>query len=171
MSTVGSEEFIQIEFNRKPHNLRFSLRHKSVDKYSSLNDASMIRPLERTVLRLDWWQKMKQLRFKTRIEFAQEDLDDTISNGWLCYEEVKFKNRKWSMILNYTVYSSQVLHYMYENGVDGVMQNRILSGDGSYSYLLMEYDFSDNLTMQGKVGGKPSEEETLAIYLQIISRF
>lgn len=171
LPTSGSEEFFQLELNRKPQNLRFSLRHKSVDKYSSLNEESLIRPLERTVLRLDWWQKIKLFRFKTRVEFAQEDLDETINKGWLCYEELKLKSMKWSIILNYTVYSSQVLHYMYENGVDGVMQNSILSGDGSYSYLLLEHDFSDNFTIQGKVGGKPVEEETLAVYLQIISRF
>lgn len=171
LPTSGNEEFVQLEYNRKPHNLRFSLRHKSVDKYSSMDEESMIRPLERTVVRLDWWQKLKMLRFKSRLEFAKEDLDERINSGWLIYEEVKFKSRSWSLILNYTVYNSRVLHYMYENGVDGVMQNRVLSGDGSYSYLLIEHDFTDNITVQSKVGGKPDDKGTLAVYLQIISRF
>ncbi len=172
MPTVGSEQFIQLERKFDTNSLRFTIQHKNKEKYISLNEAK-IRDYERTTIRADWWQNINNFRFKTRCEFLSEYLaDDNIhKSGILAYEEIKWKIEKLTLIGQITVYHSDVLHYMYEHNVGGIMQNSILKGDGVYSYFLMKYNILQNIELQFKVSDHWYTKDRMRVYLQVISSF
>jgi len=69
------------------------------------------------------------------------------------------------------VYHSDVLHYMYEHNVDGIMQNSILKGDGAYSYFVMKYNILTNVELQFKVSDHWNRKDKMQIYLQVTSNF
>jgi len=172
MPTAGSEQFIQIEKKFEANSLRFSVQHKDKEKYISLDEAK-IRDYERTTFRADWWQNIDNFRFKTRCELVTEYLaDDGIhKRGILAYEEIKWKIDKLTLIGQISVYHSNVLHYMYEHNVDGIMQNSILKGDGAYSYFVLKYNILMNSELQFKISDHWNTKDKMRLYLQIISSF
>jgi len=172
MPTVGSEQYIQLEKKFDSNSLRFIIQHKDKEKYISLEEAK-IRDFERTTYRADWWQFIDDLRFKTRCELVTEYLPDEQIHkaGFLAYEELKYKIDKLSLIGLVAVYHSDVLHYMYEHNVDGIMQNSILKGDGFYSYFMLTYKILANFEIQFKVSDHWDENDKMRIYLQILSNF
>ena len=172
MPTVGSEQFIQVERKFDTNSLRFTIQHKDKEKYISLDEAK-IRDFERTVIRTDWWHNINNFRFKTRCEFVSEYLanDNIHKSGILTYEEIKWKIDKFTLIGQVSVYHSDVLHYMYEHNVDGIMQNSILKGDGAYSYFVMKYNILTNMELQFKVSDHWNRKDKMRMYLQIVSSF
>ncbi len=172
MSTVGSEQFIQLERNFKTNSLRITVQHKDKEKYISLDEAK-IRDFERTTIRVDWWQNINNFRFKTRCEFLSEYLpnDNIHKSGILAYEEIKWKIDKLILIGQISVYHSDVLHYMYEHNVDGIMQNSILKGDGVYSYFVLKYNVLKDIELQFKVSDHWNTKDQMRFYLQVISSF
>ncbi len=172
MPTVGSEQFIQVERKFDTNSLRFTIQHKDKEKYISLDEAK-IRDFERTVIRTDWWHNINNFRFKTRCEFVSEYLanDNIHKSGILTYEEIKWKIDKFTLIGQVSVYHSDVLHYMYEHNVDGIMQNSILKGDGAYSYFVMKYNILTNMELQFKVSDHWNTKDKMRMYLQIVSSF
>jgi len=172
MPTVGSEQFIQLEKKFDTNSLRFTIQHKDKEKYISLDEAK-IRDFERTTFRADWWQDINNFRFKTRCELVTEYLtnDDIHKNGILAYEEIKWKINKLTLIGQVTVYHSDVLHYMYEHNVDGIMQNSILKGDGAYSYFVLKYNILKKIEIQFKVSDHWNTKDKMRLYLQIVSSF
>ncbi len=172
MSTVGSEQFIQLERNFKINSIRFTIQHKDKEKYISLDEAK-IRDFERTTIRIDWWQNINNFRFKTRCEFVSEYLpnDNIHKSGVLAYEEIKWKIDKLTLIGQISVYHSNVLHYMYEHNIDGIMQNSILKGDGVYSYFVLKYNVIKDFELQFKVSDHWNTKDQMRLYLQVISNF
>ena len=172
MPTVGNEEFVQLEINRNPHNFRFTFQHKNKEKYISL-DESLIRDFERNLFRIDWWQDSGNFRLKTRLEFTTEYLkEDRISeHGILAYQQVKYKADKAEAVAQVSVYRTDVLIYMYESNIDGIMQNSILSGDGIYSYFLVKFNVFKNFEMQFKISDTLTEEDKMRLYFQVITTF
>ncbi len=172
MPTVGSEQFIQFERKFNTNNLRFTIQHKDKEKYISLDEAK-IRDFERTVIRADWWQNINNFRFKTRCEFITEYLknENIHKSGILAYEEIKWKIDKITLIGQVSVYHSDVLHYMYEHNVDGIMQNSILKGDGAYSYFVLKFNILQELELQFKISDHWNTKDKMRIYLQVVSSF
>lgn len=172
MPTVGSEQFIQLERKFDANSLRFTVQHKDKEKYISLDEAK-IRDFERTVIRADWWQNISNFRFKTRCELVTEYLtnDNIHKGGILAYEEIKWKIDKLTLIGQVAVYHSNVLHYMYEHNVDGIMQNSILKGDGAYSYFVLKYNILHDMELQFKVSDHWNTKDKMRVYLQIVSSF
>lgn len=172
MPTVGSEQFIQLERKFDTNSLRFTIQHKDKEKYISLDEAK-IRDFERTTIRADWWQNISNFRFKTRYEVITEHLvnDDIHKSGILAYEEIKWKIDKITLIGQVAVYRSDVLHYMYEHNVDGIMQNSILKGDGAYSYFVFKYNLIKDIELQFKVSDHWNTKDKMRVYLQIVSSF
>ncbi|MDO9578621.1 MAG: helix-hairpin-helix domain-containing protein [Candidatus Cloacimonadales bacterium] len=174
MPTVGSDQFLQWESHFETNSLRATVQHKSKEKYISLDDAK-IRDFERTLLRLDWWQKLNTVTLKTRGEFVSEFLpeDKVYTSGYLMYEQLKWQSKKLEFITQVTVYRSdtspfKVKHYVYENNVDGVMQNSVLSGDGIASYLLVKYKLGKNLELQFKISDEWQVPARRRLFFQII---
>lgn len=172
MPTVGSEQYIQLERRFNTNSLRFTVQHKDKEKYISL-DESKIRDFERTTIRADWWQNILNFRFKTRCELVTEYLSNEKIHkaGILAYEEIKYKINKLTLLALIAVYHSDVLHYMYEHNVDGIMQNSVLKGDGAYSYFLCKYNLFTNLELQFKISDSWNESDKLKLYFQIISNY
>lgn len=174
MPSVGSEQFLQWESHFATNSLRATLQHKSKEKYISLDEAK-IRDFERTLLRFDWWQKLAVITLKTRTEFVCEYLpeDKVYTSGYLMYEQLKWKAKNLELIAQVTVYRSDtspfsVKHYVYENNVDGVMQNRVLSGDGIASYILLKYKLKKNLDIQLKLSDEWKVPDRMRLFFQII---
>lgn len=173
MPTVGSEQFLQWESHFTSNSLRFTIQNKNKEKYISLAEAK-IRDQKRTLLRLDWWQKLMEITLKTRAEFVSEYLpeDGVFTSGWLMYEQLKWKTGRLEFIGQITVYQSdtspfKVKHYVYENNVDGVMQNSVFSGDGIASYLLLKYKIMSNLEIQFKVSDEWQVPDRMRLFLQV----
>ena len=173
MPTVGSEQFIQFETLSKNNGFRITLQHKDKEKYKTIENESKIRGFERTLLRADWWQNISDFRFKTRCELITEYLPEEklYEKGILLYEQLRMKMEKLELIAQITVYHSNVLHYMYENNIDGIMQNSILSGDGIYSYFLLKYKLIEQLEMQFKISDHWFSAGKMRLYLQVVSGF
>ncbi|MBT3754869.1 MAG: hypothetical protein HOG24_01175, partial [Candidatus Cloacimonetes bacterium] len=91
--------------------------------------------------------------------------------GILVYEEIKWKIEKLTLIGQISVYHSDVLHYMYEHNVDGIMQNSILKGDGAYSYFVFKYNIFKDIELQFKVSDHWNTKDKMRLYLQVISSF
>ncbi|MCK4655132.1 MAG: hypothetical protein KAU01_11880 [Candidatus Cloacimonetes bacterium] len=172
MPTVGSEQFIQLETHFKTNSLRVTLQHKSKEKYISLDHAK-IRDFDRTILRVDWWQMLGNICLKTRCELVAEYLQNEkiYEKGILAYEQLKWIIEDFEIIAQIAVYHSDVLHYMYESNVDGIMQNSILQGDGIYSYMLVKYNLLENMELQFKVSDHWYSKDKMRLYLQVVSRF
>ncbi|MCF7884472.1 MAG: helix-hairpin-helix domain-containing protein [Candidatus Cloacimonetes bacterium] len=174
MPTVGSEQFLQWESHFSTQSIRLTLQHKFKEKYISLDEAK-IRDYERTLIRFDWWQKLHDFTFKTRGEFVSEYLaeEKVYTSGFLFYEQLKLKLEKLELIGQLTFYKSdtspfKVKHYVYENNVDGIMQNSVVSGDGINSYLLAKYHISSNFEIQMKISDVWQQPEKLRAFAQII---
>ena len=177
MPTVGSEQFLQVETHFKTNSLRVILQHKDKEKYISLDEAR-IRDFERTLLRADWWQLLGSLRLKTRCELVTEYLEEEKihSRGILVYEQIRLKWEKLQIITQITVYHSDtqpfnVKHYVYENNVDGIMQNTVLSGDGICSFFLVKWKLPPHFELQFKISDHWYKKDKLRLYLQVVSRF
>ena len=179
MPTVGSEQFIQLEIQTKKNGFRFTLQHKDKEKNKTLDDVSKIRDFERTLFRFDWWQQVFPiLRIKTRCELITEyfPVEEVFSKGILAYEQLKLKTGNLELITQLAIYRSdtepaKVLLYMYENNVDGIMQNSIFSGDGIYSYLLLKYQVLRSSEIQFKIADSWNSADKMKYYLQVVSRF
>ena len=177
MPTVGSEQFLQVETRFKTNTLRITLQHKDKEKYISLEE-TRIRDFERTLLRADWWQLLGNLRLKTRCELAAEYLPEEkiYSRGILVYEQAKLQLENLQIITQITAYRSDtqpfnVKHYVYENNVDGIMQNTVLSGDGICSYLLIKWKLPPHFELQFKISDHWYKKDKMRLYLQVVSRF
>ena len=179
MPTAGSEQFIQLEIHYGKNGFRFTLQHKDKEKLKTLDDVSKIRDFKRTLFRFDWWQQVfPALRIKTRCELVTEyfPAEEVFSGGILAYEQLKWKTGNLELITQIAVYRSdtepyKVLHYMYENNVDGIMQNSIFSGDGVYSYLLLKYQVLKSSEIQFKIADRWNSEDKMKYYLQVVSKF
>ena len=178
MPTTGSEQFLQLEIHSQKNGFRFTLQHKDKDKNKTLEDVSKVRNIERTLFRFDWWQQLAFVRLKTRCELVTEYFpqEEIFSKGILAYEQLKWKTGKLELLAQIAVYRTdtepfKVLLYMYENNVDGIMQNSIFSGDGVYSYLLLKYQILRNSEIQFKIADAWNTPEKMKYYLQIVCKF
>ena len=173
MPTVGAEQFIQWELKSKKNSWRFTFQNKNREKYKSFEGDTKIRDLNRTLFRCDWWQFLSFAVLKTRMELVAEYLpeNDFYQRGILAYEQFKIKKSKFEIIARTAVYHSQILLYMYENNVDGIMQNSIFSGDGIYSFLLLKYNLVRSVEIQFKIADNWFEKEKMKLYFQVVSKF
>ncbi|MCK4694444.1 MAG: hypothetical protein KAT74_01715, partial [Candidatus Cloacimonetes bacterium] len=172
MPTIGSEQFLQIEFSGNNNRLRLCFRHKNKEKYIKLQDAE-IRDFERTLVRLDWFQYLNSLTLKTRCEIVMEYLknEKLYDKGILVYEQLKYQIDRLKIIAQLTVYHSDILLYMYESNINGIMQNSVFSGDGIYSYLVVKYDITENFELQFKISDKWNTDNNKRFYFQVLTNF
>ena len=156
MATVGNEEYIQAERKWKNQKVLVTINHthhKNKDKNVSFEDIAKITSFQRTTVRFDWWQYGENVTFKNRIEYVCEHYSeyDKTEFGFLCYQMVKVTFPKWESIFQIATYHSDVLHYMYEYSLNGMMQTEILSDDGFFCYFLLNYDITSTIHFQLKI--------------------
>ncbi|MCD4817467.1 MAG: helix-hairpin-helix domain-containing protein [Candidatus Cloacimonetes bacterium] len=170
MPTTGNEEFLQFETFSKFRKIAITLKHKNKEKYKTIDDESIIRDFEQTLLRIDWWSYYDLMKIKTRFEFANEYLPENklFKNGILIYEQVKFIYKSLEIVGQITVFHSQILHYMYEYALDGTMETSVFSGDGVHTYLLLKYDWNKTFETQFKISDRWNENNCFKIGFQFI---
>ena len=173
MPTVGSEQFFQLELKSRRNSWRFTLQNKNKEKYKSLDGETKIRDFDRTLFRCDWWQFLSFATLKTRMELVAEYLPENkvYKKGILAYEQLKFKKSKLEFVTRIALYHSEILLYMYENNVSGIMQNSIFSGDGIYSFFLMKFRIKKSIEIQFKIADNWFETDKMKLYFQTICNF
>jgi len=172
MPTSNSEQLLQTEYKLGQHSFRIHLQHKFKEKQINLEE-SLIRDLQRTTIRLDWLRELGNFSLKQRYELSSEYLSDEKiwQDGQLFFSQLQYKNSRVQLIGRIAVYRSDILLYMYENNVSGIMQNRILSGDGITTFLVGKFFWSDLFEVQMKISDNLSKSEEMKFTLQLISSF
>lgn len=171
MRTIGSEQFLQIDYLNQNNQYRLTLHRKDREKFRKIDDIGLIRSIERNVCRFDRWQFFdKNITFKSRIEYVFEYFKDEkiYDKGWLMYQQLKFKNPKIQIISRIAFYKSDILLYMYENNVNGIMQNSIFSDEGVYSFLLVKYHLFDSIELQSKISDYWKKENSFRVNFEFI---
>ncbi len=84
-----------------------------------------------------------RIRMKTRFEFVRLKSSSKKENGFLVYQDLRFKPLKnitvYTRILFFDSASYDSRLYAYENDLDGLMSNVLLYGEGIRWYLLLKY--------------------------------
>lgn len=171
MPTTNSDMLVQIEY-KQSHN-KFRLYYKYSQKENQVTlDESLICDTERTTYRFDLSQEIKPFTLKNRVEFSTEYLptEKIWDCGKLFYSQLSYNNDKIQLIGRVAVYHSEVLLYMYENNVSGIMQNRILSGDGITSFFLLKAKILRQFELQFRISNELTKKDQMQFILQLIMK-
>ncbi|MFO7895707.1 MAG: hypothetical protein R6U84_02090 [Candidatus Cloacimonadales bacterium] len=172
MPTSNSEQLLQAEYKINQHNFRIRLQHKFKERQINL-DESMIRDFQRTTFRFDWLKDLGNFSLKQRYEFSSEYLPNQQlwKDGELFFSQLQYQSQRLQLIGRIAVYQSKILLYMYENNVSGIMQNRILSGDGITAFVVIKAHLTSALEIQAKLSDNLSKSKQRQFTLQLISSF
>lgn len=173
MPTAAHEEFIQLRFRHQKHIVQVSYSHKNRERQIRIDDVSKIRQQRRSVYRFDWWQHYSSIMLKSRLEMVEEYLpeEEHYSRGFLAFQQLRLPLEKLELLLQLTVYHSDVLLYMYEHSLDGKMQNSIFRGDGIHCNLVVKYTFSEHWEFQAKVSDGWFSRDDFSVMCQLIVSF
>ncbi len=172
MPTSNGEQFLQIEYKINKHNFSFRFHHKQKEKQINLTD-SKIRDFRRTSYRFDWTRKLEPFTLHNRYEFSSEYLPNEKhwKKGELLYSQITYNHNRLKLVGRLTTYRSKILLYMYENNITGIMQNRILSGDGVLAFLVGKFKFNKQIEIQCKISDNLNKRDQLELAFQLISQF
>ena len=174
MPTRGNDQLLQLEYKLQQHRIRFLYKRKNKDMYKTFVEESKITNFERDTFRIDWFQSIfDDVWLKNRLEFSFENFDefDVYNKGILVAQQLLVKKKPLEIVFATAFYKSDILLYLYEYSVDGVMRNSILSGDDIFSYLLLKYQFSKYSEIQFKVSEKWEEKKSGELWLQLVQEF
>lgn len=180
MPTYGFDKLLQLESKQKTSTFRFTYREKQSEKRRVVDDFSKIYQINRNSFRLDWTIPINpKTEMRLRAEYAYHHFNnaDKYDQGILLYQDFRFsltpKLRTYLRICQY--HTDNIIMYMYENDVNGVMLNSPFSGDGIFAYILCKFDIGKHISLQTKYAGKVSWETGIwqesRISLQIESIF
>jgi len=172
MPTSNGEQLLQAEYKFSKHKFRFRISHKQKEKQINLGE-SAIREYHRTTYRFDWSRELKPFTLQHRFEFSEEYLpeDSVWEKGELFYSQLRFKKDSMQIIGRIAAYHSNILLYMYENNVTGIMQNRILSGDGVTVFVVGKFTINEWLEIQTKFSDNLSRDDQMQLTFQLIGEF
>jgi hypothetical protein len=172
MPTTNGEQFLQVEYKINKHNFSFRLQHKQKEKQINLI-SSKIRDFHRTGYRFDWSRNLKPFTLQNRYEFCSEYLpnEKKWNKGELLYSQLVYKHKLLKLIGRLAVYRSKILLYMYENNISGIMQNRILSGDGVLFFVVGKLKLNNRIEIQGKISDNLNKRDQMEFGFQLISQF
>ena len=116
---------------------------------------------------------MKPFTLQNRYEFCSEYLpnEKKWNKGELLYSQLVYKHKLLKLIGRLAVYRSKILLYMYENNISGIMQNRILSGDGVLFFVVGKLKLNNRIEIQGKVSDNLNKRDQMEFGFQLISQF
>lgn len=180
MPTYGFDKFLQFEKKWKTSKMRFTLHQKQSERWRTISEESKIYQIERNTFRLDWKQVINskmQIKLRGEYTFHQYKNADKYDAGVLLYQDFKFmfspKLTNHIRICQY--HTDDIILYMYENDLDGIMLNSQFKGDGIFGYILLKYDFGKYFSLQMKYAEKIWKEKKLKksqqIKMQIETRF
>lgn len=180
MPTYGFDKFLQFEKKWKSSKIRFTFHQKQSERWRTISDESKIYQIERNTFRLDWWQIINskvEIKLRSEYTFQQYKNGNKYDSGILFYQDIKFrfspKLTNYIRICQY--HTADIILYMYENDLDGIMLNSQFKGDGIFGYILLKYDLGKHLSLQMKYSEKIWKEKKLEksqrIKMQIENRF
>jgi hypothetical protein len=172
MPTYGFDKFLQFEKSWKTSKMRFTLHQKQSERWRTISEESKIYQIERNTFRLDWWQIINpkiEIKMRGEYTFHQYKNADKYDTGILFYQDFKFmfspKLTNHIRICQY--HTDDIILYMYENDLDGIMLNSQFKGDGIFGYILLKYDFGKHFSLQMKYAEKIWKEKELEKAQQI----
>lgn len=180
MPTYGFDKLFQLERKYKSSSVRFTYKEKQSENRCVVDNLSKICQIDRNSFRLDWTLPINpktEMRLRAEYTYHHFNNADRYDQGVLLYQDFRFfltpKVRTYLRICQY--HTDDIILYMYENDVDGVMLNSPFSGDGIFAYILFKYEIGEHISLQAKYAGKVWQEAGLwqasQIKLQIESRF
>ncbi|MCK4338713.1 MAG: helix-hairpin-helix domain-containing protein [Candidatus Cloacimonetes bacterium] len=180
MPTYGFDKFLQFEKKWKTSKIRLTFHQKQSERWRTISDDSKIYQIERNTFRVDWWQIINpkvEIKLRSEYTFHQYKNGNKYDSGILFYQDIKFrfspKLTNYIRICQY--HTADIILYMYENDLDGIMLNSQFKGDGIFGYILLKYDLGKHLSLQMKYSEKIWKEKKLEksqqIKMQIETRF
>lgn len=189
MPTYGFDKFLQFEKKWKTSKIRLTFHQKQSERWRTISDDSKIYQIERNTFRFDWWQIINpkvEIKLRSEYTFHQYKNGNKYDSGILFYQDIKFRfSPKLTNYIRICQYHTEdIILYMYENDLDGIMLNSQFKGDGIFGYILLKYDFGKHLSLQMKYaekiwkvpkgsasGIKKKLEKSQQIKMQIETRF
>lgn len=180
MPTYGFDKFLQFDKKWKTSKIRLTFHQKQSERWRTISEESKIYQIERNTFRLDWKQVINskmQIKLRGEYTFHQYKNADKYDAGILFYQDFKFmfspKLTHHIRICQY--HTDDIILYMYENDLDGIMLNSQFKGDGIFGYILLKYDFGRHFSLQMKYAEKIWKEKKLEksqqIKVQVETRF
>ncbi|MCD6330553.1 MAG: helix-hairpin-helix domain-containing protein [Candidatus Cloacimonetes bacterium] len=168
----GFDSFVQFDQKWKTSRMRFTYHHKQTERWRSFDEVSKLYQVKRNTCRLDFIQKINdKLEFKFRGEFTYHHYANTekYDAGILLYQEMKYfitpKLKNYVRVCQY--HTGDIILYMYENDLDGIMLNSQFKGDGVFGYILLKYDIGSHFSIQAKYAEKIWKEKQIKHSRQI----
>ena len=180
MPTYGFDKFLQFEKKWKTSKIRLTFHQKQSERWRTISDESKIYQIERNTFRLDWWQIINprmEVKLRGEYTFHQFINGNKYDSGILLYQDIKFRfSPKLTNYIRICQYHTEdIILYMYENDLDGIMLNSQFKGDGIFGYILLKYDLGKHLSLQMKYSEKIWKEKKLErsrqAKMQIETRF
>jgi len=153
MPTVRSEQFVQIVYHKGSSRIRIRTRRKDYDKYIVFDSIGLVRREIRTGNSFDFTCRLNS---EVTAGIGFEYLNDKIvtpslsSKGILASQMLRWQTDKFSVITQIFVFNSEATHYVYEYSVDGMWDNRPLSGDGLYTLLTGSLQVTKSTKIESK---------------------
>jgi len=163
--SYGTDKLLAITKKWQQTEMRFIYKNDLKEKWKNVEEESKLYQIERSRFRLDIKHDLSNnIRFKFRIEYSFHDYIDAeiYDKGFLLFEEIRFdftENLKnYFRIAQY--HSGDIQIFMYENDINGVMQNSQFQGDGIAGYFLLKYDLWQHYSFQFKYSQEFWKRET-----------
>jgi hypothetical protein len=174
MPTSGSEQFIMLSYKYGKNKWRFSIKNSNEEKYISLQENSKIRQVRANIFSFKWRQNVNSwLTYDSYGKLANQYLPQSrvYERGFLFYQQARMQSEILDVILRLSSHHGELPVYVYENNVDGIMQNRACSGEGLYGFIVCSWRLFTNFELQAKYFDYLVKKEKAEFYFQVLSRF
>ena len=168
----GFDSFVQFDQKWTASRIRLTYHHKQTERWRSFDEVSKLYQVKRNTCRSDFVQKISEkieLKFRGEFTYHHYTNTDKYDAGILLYQEVKYfitpKLKNYIRLCQY--HTDDIILYMYENDLDGIMLNSQFKGDGVFGYILLKYDIGPHLSLQAKYAEKIWKEKKIERSRQI----
>ncbi|MBN2017455.1 MAG: helix-hairpin-helix domain-containing protein [Candidatus Cloacimonetes bacterium] len=162
----GFDSFVQFDQKWKASRIRATYHFKQTERWRSFDDVSKLYQVKRNTCRCDFIQKINEkieLKFRGEFTYHHYENTDKYDAGTLLYQEIKYfiTPRLKNYIRFCQYHTGDIILYMYENDLDGVMLNSQFKGDGIFWYVLFKYDIGRHISIQAKYAEKAWKEKEI----------
>ncbi|HCX72621.1 MAG TPA: hypothetical protein DHM37_02790, partial [Candidatus Cloacimonas sp.] len=91
--------------------------------------------------------------------------------SFLFYQQFRLQKKDVDLTLRLSTHHGEIPVYVYENNVDGIMQNRVCSGEGINFFTVCSWKFNENIELQLKFFDYLDRSNKAEFYFQVLTRF
>ena len=162
----GFDSFVQFDQKWHTSRIRVTYHYKQTERWRSFDDVSKLYQVKRNTYRCDFIQKINdkiELKFRGEFTYHHYTNTDKYDAGTLLFQEIKyFITPKLKNYIRFCQYhTGDIILYMYESDLDGVMLNSQFKGDGVFGYILLKYDIGSHISLQAKYAEKIWKEKKI----------